>query len=143
MNERANASLDLMAILHLAHAAENEVETKLSGIGLTLTKLIALRVLADAGEPVPLGRLADRLSCVKSNVTQLIDRLESDGLVARTPDPVDRRTKLATLTASGRRACEQAARIQQETERDLARRLSHDEARHLRALLDKIGARRA
>ena len=43
-------------------------------------KLAALHHLTQAGESLPLGQLAERLSCVKSNVTQLVDRLEADGL---------------------------------------------------------------
>ena len=140
MNDRAKgASLDLLSILHLAHTAESDVEAKLSSIGLSLTKLFALKVLADAGEPVALGRLAERLSCVKSNITQLVDRLEADGLVARRLDPRDRRTKLAALTAAGRRACQEAVRMQQEIERDLAHGLTREEVQHLGALLAKVG----
>jgi DNA-binding MarR family transcriptional regulator len=125
-------------MLHVAHTAEGAVESRLNAVGLSLTKVFALKVLGDAGEPVPLGHLAERLSCVKSNITQLVDRLETDGLVARKPDPRDRRTKLAALTPAGRRALEEAARIQHETERELSRRLTRDEARHLAALLAKM-----
>jgi DNA-binding MarR family transcriptional regulator len=67
-------SLNLFSMLHVAHAAECDVESKLGAIGLSLTKLMALKVLDEAGEPVPLGQLAERLSCVKSNITQLVDR---------------------------------------------------------------------
>jgi DNA-binding MarR family transcriptional regulator len=139
-NKGRGAPVDLMAILHLAHAAENELEGKLNGIGLTLTKLLALRLLAEAGEPLPLGQLADRLSCVKSNITQIVDRLEADGLVARKPDPGDRRTRLAALTATGRRLCQEATRMQQDTERELAGRLTREEAQSLGALLTKMRA---
>ncbi|HEY7393478.1 MAG TPA: MarR family transcriptional regulator, partial [Gemmatimonadaceae bacterium] len=45
--------------------------------------------------------LATRLSCVKSNMTQLIDRLEADGLVKRVDDPSDRRSVKAEITAEG------------------------------------------
>jgi len=140
VNDKArSAALNLFSILHLAHVAESDIESKLSSIGLSLTKLFALKALADAGEPIALGRLAERLSCVKSNITQLVDRLEADGLVARRPDPRDRRTKLAALTTAGRRACQEAVRMQQEIERDLAHRLSREEAQHLGALLAKMG----
>jgi DNA-binding MarR family transcriptional regulator len=137
-NKGRGGPVDLMSILHLAHAAENELETKLNGIGLTLTKLFALRLLAEAGEPMPLGQLADRLSCVKSNITQLVDRLEADGLVARKPDPGDRRARLAALTVTGRRLCTEATRMQQDTERELASRLTREEAQSLGALLTKM-----
>src|SRR5882762_9337301 len=97
---------DLSAMLHAAYAAAAEVEAKLNVVGLSWAKLAALKVLSEAGESLPLGQLAERLSCVKSNITQLIDRLEADGLVSRTGDPNDRRSRLAVLTAAGRKACE-------------------------------------
>jgi DNA-binding MarR family transcriptional regulator len=131
--------LDLIALLHTAHTAQAEVESKLSALGLSLPKLLALKALSDAGESLPLGQLADRLSCVKSNITQLIDRLEADGFVAREADPGDRRTRLAVLTAAGRKACKEGTRLQQETERDLLKTLSRDEARQLATLLEKLG----
>ena len=131
--------VELLAILHAAHAAEAEVESRLNAVGLSLAKLMALRALADAGEPVPLGQLADRLSCVKSNITQLIDRLEADGLVARKSAPADRRTKLAALTAAGQRACDEGVRVQKDAEREMLRRLSASEVQQLGALLAKVG----
>jgi DNA-binding MarR family transcriptional regulator len=139
MNRRASGPVELLAILHAAHAAEGEVEARLNAIGLSLAKLVALKALADAGEPVPLGQLAVRLSCVKSNITQLVDRLEADGLVARKAAANDRRTKLASLTAAGRRACEEGTRVQRDAERDLLKRLSADETRQLGSLLAKFG----
>src|ERR1043165_973897 len=110
---------DLTTMLHAAFAAGDEVEARLNTIGLSWPKLSALKVLADAGESLPLGQLAERLSCVKSNITQLVDRLEADGLVSRQPDPNDRRSRLAVMTAAGRKACKEGTRIQQETEREL------------------------
>src|SRR5262249_48149161 len=99
-----NKPVDLMGLLHTAYAAQAEVEVKLGSVGLSMAKLHALKALADAGGSVPLGQLAERLSCVKSNITQLVDRLEADGFVARESHPKDRRTRLAVLTAAGRTA---------------------------------------
>src|SRR5262245_54606401 len=53
-------------------------------------------------EPSPMRRIAERLRCEPSNVTGIIDRLESRGLVERRPDPGDRRVKLAAATDTGR-----------------------------------------
>src|SRR3954470_18096396 len=132
--------VELLGILHAAHAAEAEVEAKLGGVGLSLAKLFCLKALADAGDPLPLGQLAERLSCVKSNITQLVDRLESDGLVARLPDPRDRRGRLAALTVAGQRACEQGTQVQEEAERTLLGSLTADESRQLGTLLAKVGS---
>ena len=134
-----SAQPDLTAMLHAAYAAADEVEAKLNAVGLSWAKLAALKVLSEAGESLPLGQLAERLSCVKSNITQLVDRLEADGLVARKPDPKDRRTKLAVLTAAGRKAVKDGTRAQQAAEREVLSRLTRDEAQQLSGLLHKMG----
>jgi DNA-binding MarR family transcriptional regulator len=138
MNKSAPPAADLATLLHAAWAAQDEVETELSAIGLSLAKLAALKVLSDAGESLPLTQLAERLSCVKSNITQLVDRLEADGLVQRQADPNDRRARLATLTASGRKACRDGSRVQDAAERHLLGKLSAGESQQLAELLSKI-----
>ncbi|GCD37858.1 MarR family winged helix-turn-helix transcriptional regulator [Streptomyces chrestomyceticus] len=55
-----------------------------------------------AREPMPMRRIALSLKCEPSNVTGIVDRLESRGLVERRPDPADRRVKLAAPTETGR-----------------------------------------
>jgi DNA-binding MarR family transcriptional regulator len=129
----------LGSLLHTAYAAQAEIESKLDVIGLSMAKLFALKAIADAGESLPLGQLAEQLKCVKSNVTQLVDRLEADGLVERKPDPRDRRTRLAALTPAGRKACKEGTRLQEQAERDLLAKLSRNEAHQLGALLEKLG----
>ena len=49
-----------------------------------------------------LGELAEALHCDKTNVTGLVDRVEKQGLVARVPDPDDRRITRLELTKKGR-----------------------------------------
>jgi DNA-binding MarR family transcriptional regulator len=130
----------LYALLHTAGTAQAHVEAKLDAIGLSMAKLVALSAIAEAGGSLPLGQLAGRLSCVKSNITQLVDRLEADGLVARQSAPGDRRTRLAAMTAAGRKAWKAGSRIQQEAERTLFNGLSAAEARQLELLMGKIGS---
>lgn len=127
-------------MLHTAAAVRDEVETKLSAIGLSGAKFAALKALSDAGEVLPLSQLAGRLSCVKSNVTQLVDRLETEGLVARKADPQDRRTRLAELTAAGRTAVAKGTRVMQGAEQSVLGRLTADEARQLGELLGKLNS---
>lgn len=50
----------------------------------------------------PLGDLAEDLDSTPRNITGLVDHLERDGLVARVPDPSDRRSVKAQLTEAGR-----------------------------------------
>lgn len=131
----------LAALLHTAGTVQAHAEVKLGAVGLSLAKLGALTALSQAGESMPLTQLAERLSCVKSNITQLVDRLEADGLVARSADQNDRRTRLAVLTPAGRDAYEKGTRIYEETERDLLAGLDPSEARQLAALMEKLERR--
>jgi len=128
----------LFTVLHAAGALEARVEAKLAEVGLSMAKLAALHQLSQAGDALPLGQLAERLSCVKSNVTQLVDRLEADGLVSRAADPNDRRSRLAVLTEAGRKAYARGADVQQRTERELFGSLSSDESAQLERLLAKL-----
>ena len=128
-------------MLHAAGVTQTHVESKLAVLGLSLPKLAALRALSAAGESMPLGQLAERLSCVKSNITQLVDRLEADGFVTRGPDPNDRRSRLAVMTVAGRKACEEGTRVQDQAERELFGALSVEEAHQLASLIGKVTQR--
>src|SRR6202521_694468 len=59
--------------------------------------------LIKPGRPIPMGQLAETLACDASNVTGLVDRLESRGLVRRRPSAEDRRVKVLYLTPDGSR----------------------------------------
>jgi len=131
----------LIDVLNAASALESRVDARLAGVGLSLPKLAALHALVNAGDALPLGQLAERLACVKSNVTQLVERLETDGLVRRAFDPTDRRSRLAAITDAGRRAYEDGIHIQREAEKDLFRALSADETAQLTRLIGKLDRR--
>jgi len=77
--------------------------------------------LIEPGRPLPMGRLAETLSCDASNVTGLVDRLESRGLVRRQHSPEDRRVKVLQLTATGTRLRAQLLRQMTGGSRPLSR----------------------
>lgn len=97
-------------------------------------------VLAEAEEPLPLGQIAERLACVKSNITQLVDRLEGDGLVQRVTDSEDRRSKRAAITAEGLRRYELGLKAKLEVERELLGSLSPQESEQVTLALGKLSA---
>lgn len=139
MNYVGDASATIVrGLLHTAATVQAHVEARLSPIGLSLPKLVALTALRDGGDSLPLSQLADRLSCVKSNITQLVDRLETDGFVRREPDPHDRRARVAVLTRAGRVACDQGRQVRAEAERELLLMFSADDAERFKALLERI-----
>ena len=128
----------MFTLLGAASSVHDFVDSKLTSVGLSLPRLAALQRLIDAGDSLPLGQLADRLACVKSNVTQLVDRLEADGLVTRAPDPNDKRSRLAVITEAGRKAHLEGARIQREVEEQLFATLSADEMTRLAEIIAKL-----
>ena len=116
------------------------VERHLEPTGLSLPKLRMLSHLVDSGEPLPLGQLAERSACAKSNVTQLIDRLEADGLVRREPDPEDRRSVRAAITDEGLRVYQEGMRAQAAAEAELLEPFSAFELEQLAALLEQFSS---
>ena len=127
-------------VVQAAHELESRMETALAAAGLSMAKAGLLRLLADAREPVALSELATHSHCVRSNITQLMDRLESDGLVRRVADPADRRVRRAALTAAGRKAYQEAIRIVDAQEKAVAGALSRAEARALGQALGRLAS---
>ena len=125
-------------LLGAAQRLETRVETALSASGLSLTKLAILHYLIQAGEPLQLSRVAHKISCVRSNITQLMDRLEADGLVARVGHPEDRRSIQAEITQEGRGRYAAGAKILGDQEEQLLRCLQASEREQLAKLLDQL-----
>src|SRR5689334_18480351 len=123
---------------HAAQEVEARMERALGEVGLSLAKAKLLRHLHSSKEPLPLGALAEKNSCVKSNVTQLMDRMESEGLVNRIPDPEDRRSVLAQITPEGRRRYEAAAKRLETAEAELLAPFSAAERQTLNEFLERL-----
>jgi DNA-binding MarR family transcriptional regulator len=92
----------VLGLLDAARVLESRFEGAMAEVGLSMAKFGVLRTLAGADEPLTLTELASCQQCVRSNITQLVDRLETDGLVKRVDDPSDRRSIRAELTPLGR-----------------------------------------
>jgi DNA-binding MarR family transcriptional regulator len=84
-----------------------------------------------------MSRLADTLSCDASNVTGLVDRLESRGLVRRQASARDRRVKVLQLTPTGTRIRAQVLRRMAERSLPLSK-LSIGRQRTLVKLLEAL-----
>lgn len=142
MNEFDATAITLCAFTyHLAHAAqelESRVERALDEVGLSLAKMKLLRHLYNAKEPLALGALAEKNSCVKSNVTQLMDRMEGDGLVKRVPDPADRRSIRAQITAEGKRKYEAGHKRLAATEAEVMSTFSATERAQFVEFLERL-----
>jgi DNA-binding MarR family transcriptional regulator len=105
----------------------------LDPFGLRFIDYSVLRVLDLVGEPHRMSptELSEIVVRSSGGMTQILDRLEHAGLIARTPDPADRRKVLVALTDEGMRTADAAnARYAAERERLLAG-LSPDEVQRL------------
>lgn len=130
MNEAVSVSNTYRLVWALKHV-EERFESALEPLGLSLAKFGALANLVEAGEALPLRTLADRCACVRSNMTQLIDRLEAEKLVVRADDPHDRRSVRAALTSEGRARHTEGLKVIRAVERELFSRLSSKRADEL------------
>jgi DNA-binding MarR family transcriptional regulator len=127
-----------LQMIGVVHEMEAQLESALGRVGLSLAKFGVISRLTEAGESLSLGCLAERCSCVRSNMTQLIDRLEADRLVERVSDPTDRRTIRAVLTPEGRARYEEGVRLLEETEQGLFTRLSDPDRAALARLIQAL-----
>ena len=139
MNDPALLSSELLCALR---AVEGRLEAALEPLGLSLAKYGLLSKLVAAGEPLPLSTLAERSACVRSNITQLVDRLEAEKLVLRSPDPHDRRSIRAELTEQGRTRQAAATQVLSDTEHAVFSGLPSGQADTLIAMLRSLQAGR-
>ena len=93
------------AALNVARTAallDAELTDALKPHGLTPTQYNVLRILRGAGDPgLCRYEVGDRLVTPVPDVTRLLDRLETAGLVDRARDPEDRRQVRARITPKG------------------------------------------
>jgi DNA-binding MarR family transcriptional regulator len=125
-------------VLCAAGAVETHLESALAEVGLSLAKFRVLSRLAEAGEPLPLGGLAEHCSCVRSNMTQLVDRLEAEKLVERVNDPADRRSVRAALTPAGRERQTEGGSVLARAEGEIFARLSAEDREALSRLVQQL-----
>lgn len=101
--------------------------------GLTIPQFTILNHATPEG--IPLSEISARMLCDNSNLTGIVDRLISKGLVERRPDPQDRRVSLICLTPAG---AEKLRSIRPHHHANVSRRmrsLSEREVQQLRDLL--------
>ena len=104
---------------------------------ITPAHLRALRILSRHGT-MRLSALSDRLHIAPRSATEVVDALESRGLVRRRPDPDDRRATLVALTEQGTSVLD-AIRTARGTEAErIFDRLSQKDRAHLARILRKL-----
>jgi DNA-binding MarR family transcriptional regulator len=133
------AEEQLLALLYFAKGLEERIEQAMAAVELSVAKYGVLTHLVEASQAIPLSDLAARINCARSNVTQMVDRLETEGLVRRTPSPTDRRIILAELTAEGRKRQEAGAEKMRHLEATMASALGTDDRAVIRRAMQALG----
>jgi DNA-binding MarR family transcriptional regulator len=106
VSEAMAAATSIMRAQQVVLAA---VDGALRPFGLTFARYEGLVLLLfSRNGRLPMGKMGQRLMIHPTSVTNIIDRLERQGLVRRIPHPTDGRTTLAEITDEGRRLARRA-----------------------------------
>jgi DNA-binding MarR family transcriptional regulator len=127
-------------ISRLARELEARLEPVYREHGLEAGWHDLLATLRRSGPPFALrpSDLTGTLMLTSSGTTKRLDKLEEAGLIARGPDPNDRRAILITLTAKGKDLIDGVTAAHLANEASLLEGLSDVEQRDLAALLRKL-----
>ncbi len=105
----ARAMAAVTSIMRAQQILLAQLDTILRPHGLTFARYEALVLLSFSRRgALPLGMIGERLMVHPTSVTNIIDRLEGQGLVARRRNPLDGRGRLAEITGPGRDVVERA-----------------------------------
>jgi DNA-binding MarR family transcriptional regulator len=109
--ESASGMAVYTAILRSYQLLNDQVNKVMRTHDLTFARYEVLAWLAtDPESSLTLSWISKTLRIPPATVTNIIDRLEGDGLVRRVPHPSDARTTLAEITARGRRLADAVTR---------------------------------
>ncbi|GAA3243907.1 MarR family transcriptional regulator [Pseudonocardia petroleophila] len=98
----SRAMAAVTSVMRVQQILLSAVDAALRPHGLTFARYEALVLLTFARTGrLPMRVMGDRLQLHPTSVTNIVDRLQADGLVRRIPHPTDRRATLVEITADG------------------------------------------
>jgi DNA-binding MarR family transcriptional regulator len=107
--EAVSAMGAVTSIMRAQQILLGRLNATLQPFALTFPRYEALMLLYYSRRgSLPLGKMGDRLQVHRASVTNVVDRLEGQGLVHRMQHEHDRRAILAEITPEGRRVAELA-----------------------------------
>jgi MarR family 2-MHQ and catechol resistance regulon transcriptional repressor len=144
-SRRLRPSLDDLArgaVIRAGARLFKEADPFYRSLGLTGLQYNVLRVLEEAGEPLPQQEIGRRVFASRANVTSLLDQLEAKGLVARGAC-ADRRVKLVGLTPKALELMERTYAALDAINARLMGVLTDEEKRELLRLAGKLAGTEA
>jgi MarR family transcriptional regulator, lower aerobic nicotinate degradation pathway regulator len=127
-------------LARLGTEARRGLTRALAAEGLRLSDYAAIALL-DELESAPQQTLSRTLNIDRSNVVDVVDRLEACGAAERRPDPADRRRYAVRLTRKGRALLDRCAAVAWSVDDELLGGLGEQDRETLVDLLGRVAAR--
>ena len=107
-------------------------------LGLGFSDFAILELLLHRGQQ-PVNTIGRRVDLTSGAITSAVDRLEAQGLVVRTADKVDRRTRIVSLTPKGTARIREVFGAHKQAMEGVTRSLTKPERETLINLIKKLG----
>jgi DNA-binding MarR family transcriptional regulator len=128
-----------LQLLKASKHIENELRDRMRReFGTTLPRFDVMAMLHKSGDGLKMSRLSAELMVSNGNVTGIIDRLVSEGLVERVAIKGDRRATLVRLTEKGRENFTHMAAIHEGWVSDLFENIDEKDMDCAREMLAQI-----
>jgi DNA-binding MarR family transcriptional regulator len=127
----------LNVLFRLAPALVNLLDMGARDYGLGFARGRVLWALSESG-PVLMRALSEALGVSPRTVTGLVDALEADGWVTRSPHPADRRATIISLTPTAESTLEQLNASYRTLAHDLLRDVPPDDLRRCREVIRQL-----
>ncbi|RDV03265.1 MarR family winged helix-turn-helix transcriptional regulator [Undibacter mobilis] len=130
-----------LRFLSVFKIVEGKLRTRLrSNFDISTPRFDVLAILHGHSGAMTMGELSSGLMVTTGNVTGIVDMLIDEGLVSKSPNPVDRRSHLIEITPAGRRLFARIAPALAKWFEDAMSEMTAAEIKELQRLLGKFKA---
>ncbi|HEY4217168.1 MAG TPA: MarR family transcriptional regulator [Gemmatimonadaceae bacterium] len=138
MTARPDGAHTFLVLSRATRAVEARALASIEDAGLCASDFGVLEALLHKGA-LPVNTLGKTVLLTSGSITTSVDRLADRGLVARQNDPTDRRVRIVSLTADGRRLIKSAFARHAADLDEIMSALTANERSTLVSLLRKLG----
>src|SRR5258705_13925459 len=134
-----SSGIHLWLVLMKAYRTlERHARCSIEPSGLGLSDFAILELLLHRGQQ-PVNEIGRRIDLTSGAITSAVDRLEAQGLVVRTSDPEDRRTRFVSLTPKGTALIRKVFGVHKRAMKNATSSLTAAERETLINLIKKLG----
>lgn len=129
----------LLALLRRLTLPEGDHLRAIEEHDLTISQVRSLLVLSCSEEPLPGGRIAERLGISPAAISRALDALDRQGLVERSESAEDRRVRPFAITAAGRAVTDEVTALKRAQLERFVASLDDRQRKLWEAALDSLG----